>query len=84
LRGIEREEDIQLRNAEQEEDGGDESKDTSGDRVRDDSSTGNDTAVANKLKLQKEVGRVNAKLTAQFSSLQQRGPRRESQPSYPR
>ena len=46
LRGIEREECIQFRNTEQEENGGDESKHTGGDRARNDSSTGNDTVVA--------------------------------------
>jgi hypothetical protein len=46
LRGIKREERVQVRNAEQEEYGGDESKHASSDRARDYSSTGNDTVVA--------------------------------------
>jgi hypothetical protein len=52
LRGIEREERVQVRNAKQEEDGGDEPKHASSDRARDDPSTGNDTIVA-KIKLKK-------------------------------
>ena len=56
LRGIEREEGIQIRNAEQEEDGGDESKHASSYRARDDSSTGNDTAIVNKLNCKKKRG----------------------------
>jgi hypothetical protein len=44
LRRIEREERVQVRNAEQEEYGGEESQDAGGDRAREDSFTGNDTA----------------------------------------
>ena len=43
LRGIEREERVQVRNAEQEEDGGEKSQHAGGDRAREDSFTGNDT-----------------------------------------
>ena len=46
MRGIKREERVQIRNAEQEEDGGDEPKHASSDRARDDSSTGDDTVDA--------------------------------------
>ena len=49
LWGIEREERVQFRNAEQEKDGGDESKHASSDRARDDSSTGNDTVITKKI-----------------------------------
>ena len=43
LRGIECEERVEFRSAEQEQDGGDETKHCSGDRARDDS--GNDTQL---------------------------------------
>jgi len=43
LRGIEREERVQVRNAEQEEEGGEESEHAGGDRAREDSFTGDDT-----------------------------------------
>ena len=46
LWGIERKERVQFWNTEQEEDRGDESKHTGGDRARDDSSTSNDAVVA--------------------------------------
>ena len=80
LRGVEREENVQFRNEEQEEDGGDEFKHTSGDRARDDSSTGDDTAVANKLKLQKGAESVNANLFSNVAGAS----KAQSQSSCPR
>ena len=54
--GFEREERVQFRNTEQEEDRGDESKHTGGDRARDDSSTSNDAVVAKKIKIRRGTG----------------------------
>ena len=70
MRGIECEEGVEFRSAEQEQDGGDESKHGSGDRARDDS--GDDTQLPIEFLL-KEAQRVNGKLTAYFSSLRRRG-----------
>jgi len=50
LRGIEREELVQVRNAEQEEDGGEESEHARGDRACEDSFTGNDALVNKNLR----------------------------------
>jgi hypothetical protein len=77
LRGIEREEGVQVRNAEQEEDGGEESKHAGCDCARDDSFTGNDTVVF-KLALDHNEALGNAKPTWHVSSLRQCGPRRRS------
>ena len=53
LRDIERKERVQFRNTEQEQDRGDESKHTGGDRARDNSSTSNDAVVAKKQNQEK-------------------------------
>ena len=70
---IECEECVEFRSAEQEQDGGDESKHGSGDRARDDS--GDDTQLPIKflLKEAQGVNIVNGKPTAHFSSLRRCG-----------
>ena len=75
-----REELVQFRDAEQEEDGGDESKHANGDRARDDQWWFLDRQrhCSCQLKFKKkEAQGVNGKLTGHFLSLRRRGPRRQ-------